>query len=533
MSLALTRSAKAATAAALISAHRRHQRKGLLRGKSKGKAHHAQHAHHKARNIAACEAAEAPSCESFGDIMYTFYGNVMDASDEMKEKMSAAEQHCTRALQEFDSEVKAGKLRADALNTELANAAAAKADQTEEEGNKKRYYDATKHEAESVVSACEKTKEEARHTVAAVKKLKAALTSAGTTLPAFEGDCEVSEWIREPCSAACGGGIQTVRREIISMPEGGICPPLNRTEQCSLQPCPVDCLMTPFGEWTLCSRVCGGGTRQRTRAVDKHPQNGGAPCGDILQQEVCNPQPCQQDCALATWSTWSACSKACGGGHLSRVRKVVRPPSGGGACPAGTSADRYEQQSCNMVDCPVTANCKSRIDVVFVVDGSGSAGSEGLASQQAFIQSLATRLGDGAQAAVIVYGSDAAVAAPLGAPSALSGVTLSADHNTTNLAQGLALARNILVSARADAHARILIITDGMPFSKHLAGVEIARAKESADVSFVAVGTGVNPHAIKEWASHPYAEHVVNLGSFEELNDNLVPILGTVCSTLE
>merc|ERR1719281_1320326 len=99
----------------------------------------------------------------------------MDASDEMKEKMSAAEQHCTRALQEFDSEVKAGKLRADALNTELANAAAAKADQTEEESNKKRYYDVT--------------------------KLKAALTAAGTPLPAFEGDCEVSNWIREPCSA--------------------------------------------------------------------------------------------------------------------------------------------------------------------------------------------------------------------------------------------------------------------------------------------------------------------------------------------
>ena len=89
----------------------------------------------------------------------------MDASDEMKEKMVAADQHCTRALQEFDSEVKTGKLRADALNTELANAAAAKADQTEEETNKKRYYDATKSEAESVVAACEKTREEARHYV--------------------------------------------------------------------------------------------------------------------------------------------------------------------------------------------------------------------------------------------------------------------------------------------------------------------------------------------------------------------------------
>merc|ERR1719261_400193 len=50
VSLALTRSAKTATAAALISAHRRHQRKGLLRGgrgKAARKAQHGTHGKHR------------------------------------------------------------------------------------------------------------------------------------------------------------------------------------------------------------------------------------------------------------------------------------------------------------------------------------------------------------------------------------------------------------------------------------------------------------------------------------------------------
>ena len=40
----------------------------------------------------------------------------------------------------------------------------------------------------------------------------------------------------------------------------------------------------------------------------------------------------------------------------------------------------------------------------------------------------------------------------------------------------------VLVTSRGDASNQILVITDGMPLSKHLAGVEIARARETAEV---------------------------------------------------
>lgn len=215
MSLALTRS-HAASEVSLLQAHKQHKVQ--------------RHKQHKRRE-AECEEVASPPCGAFADIMFTFKGNVIDAADELKERMAAAEAHCSRSLDEFDSEVGSGKLRADALNTELANAAAAKADLQDEEQNKKRFYEAQKREAETVVTQCEQTKKEASFTLEAVKKLKAVLVNTGHELPPFEGDCEVSEWIREPCSAECERGTQYIKREIISMPEGGICPPLNRTEE--------------------------------------------------------------------------------------------------------------------------------------------------------------------------------------------------------------------------------------------------------------------------------------------------------------
>lgn len=515
-SLALTRSQETAAAAALVQ-KKHHKHRGLLR----------------AGKDAECEPATAPSCGAFVDIMNTFQGNVVDAADELRERMAAAEAHCQRSLDEYDSEVKASKLRSDALNTELATAAAAKADLGEEEASKKRYFEAQQKEAEAVVFSCEKTEKETAHTMASVKKLKAVLTATGVALPAFEGDCEVSEWVRETCSKQCEGGSQTIRREIISMPEAGVCPPMNRTETCNPQPCPTDCQMGAFGEWTLCSRECGGGTRQRARSIVGHPAHGGQPCGNVLEQEVCNPHACSQDCHLSPWSVWSGCSRSCDGGQLARTKRVLRPASGGGTCPREDAAERLDTQECNAMPCAESVGCHSHVDWVILVDGSGSAAAAGLAAQKALVNALASRISDDAQVGVVVFGTRATVAAPLGAPDALGSLVLTGDDGNTDLAQGLAVARDVLVNSRGDATNHILVITDGMPLSKHLAGVEVARAKETATLSFVLVGDGVNRRTIDEWASAPSREHMVVVPSFEELADSIVPILGTACAHLE
>ena len=78
---------------------------------------------------------------------------------------------------------------------------------------------------------------------------------------------------------------------------------------------------------------------------------------------------CGQDCQLGPWTAWTRCEGApCGqpgaGGVTSRVRRVVTPPSGGGArCPPrvqrrqcwGARGRCGEQQGDNPVSLPLTA----------------------------------------------------------------------------------------------------------------------------------------------------------------------------------
>ncbi|XP_078583265.1 thrombospondin type-1 domain-containing protein 7A-like [Branchiostoma floridae x Branchiostoma japonicum] len=152
-------------------------------------------------------------------------------------------------------------------------------------------------------------------------------------------------------------------------------------------PCPVDCQVSKWSEWSLCSHVCGLGTKNRAREVVRPAQHGGRPCPDLLQTTTCSlrscedlewevsewsacavrgtcgegyqtrsyhcplgegyfevtqcewsapiPQtvrmcdlPCPGDCVLSEWSDWSECSLPCseGGGYKTRTREMVRRP---------------------------------------------------------------------------------------------------------------------------------------------------------------------------------------------------------------
>ena len=59
---------------------------------------------------------------------------------------------------------------------------------------------------------------------------------------------------------------------------------------------PIDCVWTRFGEWSSCSRTCGGGDKERIRSKLIEAENGGNPCvGDGIEIEVCNAQICPED----------------------------------------------------------------------------------------------------------------------------------------------------------------------------------------------------------------------------------------------
>merc|ERR1719199_1810352 len=100
------------------------------------------------------------------------------------------------------------------------------------------------------------------------------------------GDCELTDWVAGPCTVECGpvAGAQNITREVISVPDSGKCPPLRVHRTCNHKPCPMDCQMGEYSEWSVCTQSCGGGTRSRTRNVVATAQNGGLPCGNTVQE---------------------------------------------------------------------------------------------------------------------------------------------------------------------------------------------------------------------------------------------------------
>lgn len=57
---------------------------------------------------------------------------------------------------------------------------------------------------------------------------------------------------------------------------------------------PVDCQVSMWSEWSLCSASCGPGIRTRTRQIFRRPRNGGLPCPRTHQR-----QKCEGDCSNA------------------------------------------------------------------------------------------------------------------------------------------------------------------------------------------------------------------------------------------
>jgi hypothetical protein len=176
-------------------------------------------------------------------------------------------------------------------------------------------------------------------------------------------DCEVTKWGEwSPCSASCGTlGTHFKVRKIVSFSKTGeyTCPSLSRVRQCNVQPCPVDCSVGEFSEWTACSKSCadsdGPGERLRSRPIIRATQYGGKACPTADEQKKCNTKPCPVNCLTSEWSKWSECTVTCGWGHNKRSRAILtKAANGGNACPTTQDA-----KQCDLVPCPMTSSdCK-------------------------------------------------------------------------------------------------------------------------------------------------------------------------------
>uniref|UniRef100_A0A8C6PXE4 Thrombospondin type-1 domain-containing protein 7A n=1 Tax=Nothobranchius furzeri TaxID=105023 RepID=A0A8C6PXE4_NOTFU len=81
-------------------------------------------------------------------------------------------------------------------------------------------------------------------------------------------------------------------------------------EEACIIPCPSDCKLSEWSNWSRCSKSCGSGVKVRSKWLREKPYNGGRPCpklDHVNQDQVYEVVPCVSDCGQYVWvaEPWS------------------------------------------------------------------------------------------------------------------------------------------------------------------------------------------------------------------------------------
>ncbi|PIK33785.1 hypothetical protein BSL78_29402 [Apostichopus japonicus] len=141
-----------------------------------------------------------------------------------------------------------------------------------------------------------------------------------------------SQWTE--CPVTCGEGeISSTRTchgaETCDILKGEKVASLVRTAPCSLEPCERKGEWADWNDWTVCTALCGNGTRYRLRECNNPTPIGGEDndCeGEGYEREECRHWEdfCEDEETVlqkkSEWSKWSQCSSPCKGGFRMRHR---------------------------------------------------------------------------------------------------------------------------------------------------------------------------------------------------------------------
>lgn len=143
------------------------------------------------------------------------------------------------------------------------------------------------------------------------------------------------QWTDSECTVTCGGG--TITRSRICQGSNECDGPPTETVTCKTQICPPE--WADWSGWISCTKTCGSGVQERARTC-KLQRGCETLVGERTQQALCNVNPCP---TWQDWSSWSVCTKTCGGGTITRDRTCSAP----GQC----KGEGSQTTNCNTYSC--------------------------------------------------------------------------------------------------------------------------------------------------------------------------------------
>merc|ERR1719446_1685745 len=371
------------------------------------------------KNAAKCTITASPQCPKLQERFLLIQSGIKDERDALLEDIASMKEHCKEVRETLERQIQDDEDLLSECETKLAFATEKEATAGEQARMTNTKHEQLNKDLKTQMKTCSNNYINFETEICALKRIRGELYKMkGSGHSAFFQDCEVSKWEPEECSQECKrvnepDGEQRLTRNVMTHPDGGAkCLPLEAVRKCNLQPCPVDCKLEAWTGWSKCSAECGGGAQQRLREVQRAEAFGGKPCGAVSETKACNAQACEKDCELSRWTKWSTCSKDCDGGTRKRMKYVKVEPEGAGTCPDKWSVKRLQYKKCNMVRCQTPLEdlplaCNRSIDVMLLLDGSGSLGKKGwaaeIAAAQLFTDAFA-RSGKGNMAVILYSG---------------------------------------------------------------------------------------------------------------------------------
>jgi len=158
------------------------------------------------------------------------------------------------------------------------------------------------------------------------------------------GQCHTSVWGDwAPCQK---DGTRSRNRIVEIQPQHGLrCPTLLQTIFC-----PLDCTVGPFNATEGCDKGCGGGTQTVKREMLTPSLNGGSVCPALTGKASCNNQPCPVHCQVSSWAKDGVCKtpgNECVMGIQGLKRSIVVPNVfGGKECPPLTKTTPCVLEEC-------------------------------------------------------------------------------------------------------------------------------------------------------------------------------------------